>query len=500
MTVLSMGCTGSSRKTAVDTLVIGLSTAPANLDPRFATDATSGRMDGLLFSSLVRVGSDLEITGDAAESWTYQNLIYTFQLRPGLKFSNGRAVESSDIDFSFKEFLKATNPFASSFRSISRVEVRYEAGPHGVRAVKLYMKDFVAPFLRDLTRIKILPQAEVLAAGQDFGLAPIGSGPFVLTSQNSGDLIFRRSELHPYLKPKIKWLDFKIVHDDNTRLLKIMKEEIDLEQQELPPQKVTLLEKDPRFLILRQPGLSVTYLALNLLDPVLKSKPIRAAIARAFDRDKYIHFKLGDFAERATSLLTPINPFFNSSLAPIPYDPSEAKRILATQREIEPAALAKEIILKTNNSPMSVENGRVLAFELTQIGLKVRLQSFEWGTFYNDVQKSNFQIATMRWTGTLDPDLYRIAFDSKELPPTGRNRGHYHNAALDPLLDAGLHFENRQQRIHHYLRIQSIVYDDLAIIPLWYDMEVAVINKRVKGFQLSRNADYTPFMDVTKDP
>ena len=76
-----------------------------------------------------------------------------------------------------------------------------------------------------------------------------------------------------------------------------------------------------------------------------------------------------------------------------------------------------------------MEKGLVIAQQLNATGLNVKLQSFEWGTFYEDVNKGRFQLATMRWIGAMDPDIYRIALHSSEKPP-GRNRGHFYNTRL----------------------------------------------------------------------
>jgi peptide/nickel transport system substrate-binding protein len=138
----------------------------------------------------------------------------------------------------------------------------------------------------------------------------------------------------------------------------------------------------------------------------------------------------------------------------------------------------------------------VIANQLNRSGLNVQLQSYEWATFYDDVKKGNFQLATMKWVGTVDPDIYRMAFHSKEVPP-GRNRGSYQNPKLDKLMDEGT-TAGREKRKKIYDEVQKIVLEDLAIIPLWYDQQVAVASKSVAGYQPEPSSDFQPFLNVSK--
>ena len=145
-----------------------------------------------------------------------------------------------------------------------------------------------------------------------------------------------------------------------------------------------------------------------------------------------------------------------------------------------------------------MENGKVIAQQLNKAGLKVKMESFEWGTFYSDVKNSNFQLATMRWVGVLDPDIYRLAFHSAETPPKGRNRGGYKNTELDTLLEEGLYVSDFNKRKGLYSKVQQTILKELPIIPLWYDEQVAVVHKRVKNYKVALNGDFTPLIGVYK--
>lgn len=475
------------------TLYVGLSASPSTLDPRNAMDAGGMRITNLLFSSIVRLGPDLEIIGEAATQWSYKNLVYTFNLRPGLKFDDGTAsgqpVTKEDFEFSLETF-RESGRFASSLEAIESYAVEY--GPTGGK-LTIKLKQYSATLLTDLTPVKIMPAKVVQEKGDDFRNRPIGSGPFTFVSSDANEIRLRRNPLNTYSPPKIENLTFKIVREDNTRFLKLMKGELDLVQQELPPAKVTEIEAKGGFQVFKYPGLSMTYLLVNLKDPTFKTKETREALSLAINRDEIIRFKLEGLAQSATSILSPINPYHDVSLTPPTFDLEKAKQLIEAN-----GLKGKEVILKTSNSTQAVENGKVLANQLTAAGLNVKLQSFEWATFYKDMDQGNFQLATMKWVGTTDPDIYKTAFHSMEVPPKGRNRGSYSNPELDKLVDSGRTIEDVRRRITHYKKVQRIVYQELPLIPLWYDFEVAVASEKVQDYAPSKNGDFTSLTKVQK--
>lgn len=468
------------------TLTVALSAAPKTLDPRFTTDATGQRIAGLLFQSLVRVGPELAVVGDAAESWQYKDLTYTFFLKKGLTFSNGQPVSPEDIQFSFQFYLGEQSPFKSAFQNISKVETDFQATP---AVIRIKLKDYMATLLTDLTNLKILPKKIVESAGDGFSNVLIGSGDFKFLELNANQIAL---ENRTPTNGAIKKVIFKIIQDDNTRYLKTAKGTIDVVQSELPLAKVGDLEKNPQLEVFKYPGASMDYILLNFKDPIFKDIDVRQALALAINREEIIKYKLSGLAKPASSILSPTNPFFASELTNIEFNLNKAKKIIEDKR-----LAGKELTLKTSNSQQAVENGKVLANQLESIGFKVKLQNFEWGTFYGDIKAGNFQMATMRWVGAIDPDIYRLAYHSREIPP-GRNRGYYSNPALDKLLDQGLKISNIEKRIEHYKKVQKIVLDDLPVIPLWHDVQVAVVNRRVQGYSPPKNGDFSQFARLKK--
>lgn len=482
---LLVACTGG-RKTPSDTLLVGLGSAPSTLDPRFATDANGMRIGGLIFNSLVRPGENFEPIPDAAEKWTYKDRTFVFELRQNLRFHNGRDVTVDDILFSFVQFRESTSPFASILDLITDVQATKKED--GRILVTLKVKNYSDKFLiSDLPAVRLLPKQETLKAGPDFAKILIGTGPYKFVSADSTTIQLQG------LTSKTAKLTFKVIRDDFTRFQKMLKGEVDIIQSDIPNDKVEEFEKRPEdFQVLRYPGLTMTYVLLNFKDPLLKIKAVRQALAQTLQRNEIITHKLRGLGVEATSLLTPNNPYFSGELINPVYDLSAAKST------IDKLGLrGKKLTLKTSNQPQAVDNGKVLAHQMSASGIGIELQSYEWATFYDDVKKGNFQMATMRWVGTIDPDLYRIAFHSKETPP-GRNRGSYANPKLDDLLEKSAKTEDPSQRKNIIQEVQKIVHQDLVILPLWYDQQVAVARKNIKDYTPVQTGEFHPFLEVRK--
>ena len=474
-------------------VVVALGSEPRTLDPRKATDAGGMRIADLLFHSLVYRGPRLKILPSAAQSWSYKDKVWTFTLDKGLKFSNGRRLTKEDLIFSFEEYRSEQSPFASAFQIIESLNIEEETERF---LLKIKLKKESAKFLSaDLPVLKILPKREILLDGSGFQKVPFGTGPFKLESKTSSQMVLTaRSDIKS--PPKINKVVFKIIRDDFTRFQKMLNGEIDIAQSEIGFQKIGHFDKKKnQFQVIRRPGLSVTYLLFNFKDECLKQKETRQAIAFSINRLDIIKNKLKNFARPAVTILGPNNFFFNAHVKNPFYNLERARNVFLN---LPLSCRQKSFSLKTSNARSAIDHGRILALQLKKAGFKTRTESFEWGTFYGDLNAGRFQLALLKWVGAMDPDIYRLAFHSTEQAPKGRNRGFYENKALDQLLDQGIITLNKQKRRALYNQAQEIVQDDLVFIPLWHEDQLAVVKKNILNYYLSDTGDFRYLTEVEK--
>ena len=411
-------------------------------------------------------------------------------MHKNLSFSNGELVTREDILFSLKEYT-TKGPFKSALSFIKEFKVN---NSDGHLQVQLILSRFRPPFslFTDISVIKILPKAIITKYGSDFSNHLIGSGHFSIAKQSSNEIVLKARKQHHIAVPKVKNVIFKVIRNENTLYFKALKEELDVIQSEMPAHKIKEFMDNKNFQIFKYPGLKMSYLLLNLKDPTLSQISVRKAISTALNRDEIIQFKLSGLGKIATSLLTPDNPFFHKKIKPLQYN------LKVSQKVFSRLDLKSSLLLKTSNRSSSVEVGKVIVNQLQKAGLDTNLQSFEWATYYGDIQAGRFQMAMMTWVGILSPEIYKIALHSSEVPPKGRNRGFYKNNLLDKLVESASKVESLQKRQSIYHKVQEIIIDDLPVIPLWYHTDVSIVHKRVVNYQPSLNGDFTPLVYVEK--
>jgi peptide/nickel transport system substrate-binding protein len=126
------------------------------------------------------------------------------------------------------------------------------------------------------------------------------------------------------------------------------------------------------------------------------------------------------------------------------------------------------------------------------------LRPLELATLFSDLTRGSFQLSTLRWVGgNNDADLFfEYVFSSKMMPPTGANRGHYRNPALDALLDQARVEGDLGTRKKLFGEIEKIVAEDMPYLSLWFDDDICVHRKRIKGIRLTSSGDYDFLRDA----
>lgn len=483
---LALSCCTPQNPFPNEAISIGISQSPSTLDPRFATDANGMRISSLIFQSLVRIDNDFKVQPMAARKWSYQNKIYTFYIPKSIKFSNGRSLTKEDLTFSFNQFRSPSSPFHTAFSVIKKISVNTSSSDF---ILKIYLKSYSATFLNsDLVVLKILPKKETLALKNKTEGLLIGSGPFSLVSASSSQIV-----LKPRFSTSFKKVVFKIIRDDLTRFQKILKNELHIVQSELPYSKIDYLKKIKiPYRILEKEGLSMNYMIVNLKDPLFKNLKARQAVAYSINKKELIQYKLKNFSSSALSILHNRNPFYNKKLKPIPFNLEKGKNIVKANNWQN-----KSIKIKTSNNKATLAYAKVIAHYLRGLGFKVQILSYEWGTFYGDLKNGRFQLALLRWVGAYDPDIFRIAFDSKEWPPMGRNRGFYKNTRLDHLVQKGRIEPNLKKRISIYKEVQQIIRQELPIIPLWHNKQVSIVSDDIEGYYIPSNGSFDFLMSIS---
>jgi peptide/nickel transport system substrate-binding protein len=482
-----VSCSHSSHSDP-SSLTFLIESSPTNLDPRFATDSQSQRIDGLLFSGLLERDNQMNFHGDLAESWsTPDPLTYVFHLRRGVRFHDGRALTATDVKATFEFIRNPANksPKQGALRMVSSIETPDDA------TVIFHLRQPYASF-----SVSLIPSAIGIVpanAGADFSRHPIGSGPFRFVQQSQDeDVVVERNPEYFRDAPQISRVRFRVVPDGVVRALELRKGSADLEMSSLSPDIIPVLARQPDLAVTDRTGTNLNYLGFNLADPALSHRELRQALALATDREALIRYLLHGQAKLAAGVLPPDHWAAEPNVAQYPYDPVRAEQVL------DAAGFARKqddvrlhLTLKCSTEEQARLIGAALQEQWRRIGIQLELRPLELATLFSDVAKGNFQITYQRWVGAnTDPDFFEYAFSSKRFPPDGANRGHFRNPRIDALTDQIRVEMNQEKRKVLCSEVQKILAEDLPYLPLWFNDVVSVHRRSLGTLDLPSTGNY----------
>jgi len=402
-----------------------------------------------------------------------------------VRFHSGKPLTSQDVKYTFDSLRDGSlvSPKASTFQLIRSMETPDEL------TIVFRLKEPYAGFLWNLTNggIGIVPNG----SGKDFQRNPIGSGPYRFISySHEEELLLEANRDYFRGAPAANRLRFKVVPDATTRALELRKGSIDIGQNVLTPDFVKALEREPHLRVAAVHGTNYQYIGLNLKDPVFQDKRVRKAIAYAIPREEIIRYYWRGLVTPASSLLPPNHWAYEPDVEHYSYNPKKACQLLDEAGWKDPDGSGPlprfKLTFKTSIEESSRQVAAIIQQSLKQAGIEVDLRSYEFGTFYSDIVRGNFQMYSLRWIGgNNDPDLFERAFHSREVPPKGYNRGRYENPEVDQLLDYARQEPNQEKRRTAYSRVQKILAEDLPYISLWYMDTVCVYSRRLSDIELS---------------
>jgi len=280
------------------------------------------------------------------------------------------------------------------------------------------------------------------------------------------------------------------VPDATTRALELRKGSADI-ALELNPDVVLTLEHEPRLNVLNAPGTRLAYMAFNLRDPILKDVRVRQAIACTLDRQPLIHYLWRDFARPAASVLPPESWAYDQQLQPVPRDLEKARQLLDSAGHAAVNGVRFHLTMKTSTEESSRSMAAVFQQQLREVGIALDIRSFEFATFFSDIQRGEFQVYSLRWIGgNEDPEIFTYAFDSSKIIPNGANRQYYRNPRVDALIAEAREAVDQNARKQDYAEVQRILAEDLPYVDLWYFNNVMVHSRRVTNLHLSPSGNY----------
>jgi peptide/nickel transport system substrate-binding protein len=488
-TVGLSGCGGEKKsggsagaKGDANRLVIGLKSSPTNLDPRVGNDNASGRIMDLCCAGLIRVTPELDYAPDIASSWeTPDDKTIVFKLNPNAKFQNGKPVTAQDVKWTYDSTMgpDLVTSKKSGYSAVSSIEAP------DAQTIIFHLKEPNGGLFDNLN-LGIVPQ------GTDTNIAkskPIGAGPYKVVEFKTDESVELEAFDQYHLgAPKIKHITVRIIPDLTTMVLELRRGTINLEINQIAFENVGEFEKSPKHQVIKKPGSVWQYLAFNLHDRTLSNVNVRRAIAHAIDRQKIVTDLLRGHGVPTDSMFAVGHWARANSLPAYPYDPARAKQLLDEAGFKDPDGDGPQprftLSFKTSNDMEANLRAQMIQQMLQVVGIGVTIETTEFGKFFEDIGKGNFQLYSLTRNGIGDPDFYYIIFFSKNVPPEGQNRGYYSNPRVDRLILEGRSTFDRARRKQIYGEIQRIVQEDLPYVSLYHQINVAVMDKGLQGYTM----------------
>ncbi|HEX4947271.1 MAG TPA: ABC transporter substrate-binding protein [Blastocatellia bacterium] len=511
---LAVAC---KEKPKSEQLVMLLEKNVTTFDPRKSADSADARMQQLLFNGLTRKNEKFEPVGDLAESFesTPDYKTWTFKLRPGVKFHNGKPLTSADVKYTFDTLMApgfgspkagdftttAAQPAASPAASPAAAGAR----PTLVPLLQIETPDPNTVVFKSMNPMPGLPN-QILpvgiipeGTGDTQAKSPIGTGPFKLVSFTS-DQDVQLAAFDEYFggKPSVPAIRVKIVPDNSTREAEFRKGSADAGiNLDLEPVTVEQLKKAPGVKVIQSDGTNLAHLGINTTDPVLKDVKVRQAIAYGIDREAIIRDLFLGQAKPANSVL-PVNQWaYEPEVTTYIYDPEKAKQLLDEAGKKQTGEQPRfKLTLKTSPLSISKKVGEVLQEQLRRIGIDLSVQSLENQKLTQDIVEGNFQLYyRVMVGGNQSTDIFKFAYHTKSMPPNGQNRMRYSNPKLDKLIDeAALAPADKRKAL--YSEIQKTLATEVPQIYLWYPAAITVHRERSTGLVQDPSGDWSVVRNV----
>ncbi len=486
------GCTKSSSEPANPRAVtIGSIGEPKKLLPMLATDSASGDISGLVFNGLVKYNPDLQLVGELAESFTVSPDCrqVEFALRPNVKWQDGAPFTADDVRFTYERMIdpKVATPYRDAFERVQSFTV---LDPLHIRVT--YKEPF-APAIESWG-MGILPKH--LLEGKDlntsdFNRRPIGTGPYIMKEWTTGQRIVLETNPDYFEgRPKVQQYIYRIIPDNATMFLELKSGGLDF--MGLTPIQYARQTDDrwftDQFKKFKYSGFVYTYLGYNLKDPRFADVRVRRALTMAINRPSVIEGVLLGFGRPATGPFPPESWAYDPEVKPLPYDPAQAKALLAEAGWKEHNGLLEKdgkpfafTILTNQGNDERKKTAEIIQRDLKEIGIIVEIRVLEWQALLHEfIDKRKFEAIILGWSLGRDPDAYEIWHSSKTAE-SEFNFVSYANPRVDELLIKGRQTCDQAERQKIYHELHRIMNDEQPYTFLYYPEALPILHKRFKG-------------------
>ena len=447
--------------------MVQAATEPPGLDlTATPASATAGVVFYNVQEALVKVDRHGKLVPWLAEKWhTSDNKNYTFFLKRGVRFQNGREMKAADVKFVFD---RAMNP-ETKHPAVKQYEVIADIIVKDDYTITFALKTTNANFLLTMARqgSVIYPREAVDTLKSE----PIGTGPYKVAEWVRGDRIVlaKNADYHVKGLPKLDRVTYRFILDPNAALAALKAGDVDATMFGLGPEHIPDLQKDPRFQVIVGETTNDVIMSMNNSRKPFTDVRVRRAVTYGINKPEVVKGAMFGFGRVLGTNVDPLNPYFVDMSGAMPYDPAKAKKLLAEAGYPN----GFDAVLKV--APQyyyTVRTGEVLADQLQKVGVKIKIEQIEWGQWLSRVWKdADYDLTIIGHAEAWDVanyanPKYYFRYDSPEFQKIFQ--------------ESEVTVDDKARR-ELYVKIQKKLVEDAPVVWLYIHPRLVVTKKGLQG-------------------
>jgi ABC-type transport system substrate-binding protein len=480
-----------------DTLAL-YGVSPTTLDPALAREGDSLEYIVEVFSGLVRFNPDLMLEPDLAESWerSGDGRVYTFYLRDGLRFHDGRKVTAHDFKYSLE---RACDPELGSqtaetyLGDIVGVKDKLAGAADSIEGVTVLSNRLLQItidgrkeyFLSKLAHpVAFVVDKDNVESGVDWWMQPNGTGPFKLREwQDDVLIVLERNDLH-YEADEIELKEVSYALWAGVPMMLYESGEIDVADVSLGDLERVLDPSNPLNKELSVTlGFGLSYVGFNTAEPPFDEVQVRRAFCYAIDKDKIVDLLYKGAVREADGILPPDMPGYNQYLHGLDFDVEKARDAIRESSYGNTSALPPMALTSSGRGYVSGLEGALVDMWSRNLGVEVEVKLWEPEIYPYVIMEEKDELFTMGWLADYpDPQNFlEVLFRTG----TRDNFGEYSNAQVDAWLEeAGVEPDFTARMMKYGLAERAIV-EEAACLPLFHDVSYTLVKPYVKDLPLT---------------
>ncbi len=495
------------------TLVWARGSDAKKLDPSDVTDGESLIVTQQLFDTLVKYNKHTtDVEPALASSWTTSEdgLVWTFNLREGVKFHDGTDFNADAVVFNFQRWSDESHPYHNTeFAYWGYMFGGYPGVVEEVKAVSEYTVQFTlnqpqAPFLQNLAMpvFAISSPTAVKKYGDDYFKNPVGTGPFKFVSwQQDAQIIVERNDDYWDGTAHLDRVIFRVIPDNSARFLELQTGNIDI-MDGLNTSDVEFVNQDKSLHLFLRPSFNIGYLAMNMDVKPFDNVKVRQAINYAINKEMIVEAFYSGLGEPAKNPIPPTLWGYNDELEGYSYDPAKARQLL--KEAGYPNGFETELWAMPNPRPYFPEPSKIaeaMQADLMDVGINAKIVTYDWATYLDKTEDGAHTMAMLGWTGDNgDPDnfLYVLLDKDNAVKGTAGNIAFYRSDELHDILIEAQQTPNHDRRVELYEKAQEVIHNDAPWVNVVHSTPPIPARNYVKGY-VPHSTGTEQFTDVWLD-